>query len=328
MKLFKRKEQAVTTPVPAMQVTQTTQQEDVQKPKEVHFVTKLIFWLAFVSLLATTIPHVAWLYHEYEQGETTIINLGFTSVDFWWLVSYGVAISIDVLVAWLSFVKILGKSRTDDNVTWVFIGLLCALSWYCNYLYAMAHNPMQQIDIWSISLLGGLTTTGSITPVIVSAIPVFVVAYTFMFSKLASTTQLSSKELAAIASELEAVTVQKARIKSVKRRALVGSITGLVDSAKDVVQHTKEAVTSDATSSQSTQVDTVEESVQSLPVYTVTPIPVERNTGPIAAINGHSETQVLEIVHSGTNGHTNGIPVYTGVAKRKNHTNDSSNSQS
>src|SRR5712664_3122057 len=207
--------------------------------KRINVVTKVIFWLAFISLLATTLPHTAWVFYQYETGETTIIPLWFTSVDVWWFISFGVAIGIDALIAWLSFVKVLGKNKTDDSIVWLFIGLLCALSWYCNYLYAMAHNPVQKIDIWNIQLLGGLTTTGSITPVIISAIPLFVIAYTFMFSKLADSKGVTSQELAALANELEALNIQKSRIKQAKRKSLVGDINGVWDSAKEEVTHVK-----------------------------------------------------------------------------------------
>jgi hypothetical protein len=262
--------------------------------KRINVVTKGIFWLAFISLLATTIPHVAWCYHEYEQGETTILNLWFTSVDVWWLISFGVAIGIDALIAWLSFVKVLGKNRTDDNIVWVFIGLLCALSWYCNYLYAMAHNPIQKIDIWNISLLGGFTTTGSITPVIISAVPLFVIAYTFMFSKLADSKEITSQELAAIANELEAVTIQKARIKTAKRKSFVRDINGVWDSAKEVVTHVR------------TTQDTTE-----------TP-PSEQDTGPLVTVNPmttlsvytpETTTDSFETVPP-SNGHIDDIPIY------------------
>ncbi|HYT45713.1 MAG TPA: hypothetical protein VEP90_25535 [Methylomirabilota bacterium] len=258
--------------------------------KRINVVTKVIFWLAFISLLATSIPHIAWVFYQYETGETTRVTLWSISVDFWWLVSFGIAIGIDALIAWLSFVKVLGKNRSDDNVVWLFIGLLCALSWYCNYLYAMAHNPIQKIDIWNIPLVFGLTT-GSITPIIVSSVPVFVIGYTFMFSKIADTKEVTSQELAAIANELEALNIQKSRIKQAKRKSLVGDITGIVDSAKEVVTHVKDNHDIPKTVSD------------------------EQETGPIASVSQlvtytpETTTEGLETVLA-SNGHHADIPVY------------------
>jgi hypothetical protein len=272
--------------------------------KRINVVTKGIFWLAFISLLATTVPHTAWTFHEYETGEATMLNLWFTSVDIWWCISFGVAIGIDALIAWLSFVKVLGKSRADNNIVWLFIGLLCTLSWYCNYLYAMAHNPVQKIDIWNIQLLGGLTTTGSITPVIISAIPLFVIAYTFMFSKLADSKEITSQELAAMANELEALNIQKSRIKQAKRKSLVGDINGVWDSAREVVTHVK--ATKDISEAPEEE------------------MPKEQDTGPMVTITPMTSLEVytpeistdsLETVSSSNGHHT--LPIVRSKRRRE-----------
>jgi hypothetical protein len=263
--------------------------------KRINVVTKVIFWLAFISLLATTIPHLAWLYHEYETGETTTLNLWFTSVDLWWCISFGVAIGIDALIAWLSFVKVLGTTRTDDNVVWLFIGLLCALSWYGNYLYAMAHNPVQKIDIWNIQLLGGLTTTGSITPVIISAIPLFVIAYTFMFSKLADSKGGNLSRASRIANELEALNIQKSRIKQAKRKSLVGDINAVWDSAKEVVTHVRSTQdTTEAPKEQDTGPLVTLTAMDNLAVYTPETTTDSLETMPFQ--NGYAEN--IPIVRS------------------------------
>jgi len=137
-------------------------------------ITKVIIWLGFCSFLSISIPHVAWLYQVYEPSN-----------DFYAVVtSYGAAIGIDVMIAWLSFICASGKVL-DWVVTVVFILALCFLSQYANFLYAMAHNPIYNpSDVWNISVLGGLSTTGYLTPLIISAIPFFSLAYTFMLSRL------------------------------------------------------------------------------------------------------------------------------------------------
>ena len=80
-----------------------------------HRTTVAIFWIAFGSFLATSIPHVAWLYQSFEPQ------------DGWWygITSYGVAVGIDVMIGWLSFVQTMGRGR-EVWFTWVFIGLLAA----------------------------------------------------------------------------------------------------------------------------------------------------------------------------------------------------------
>jgi hypothetical protein len=199
-------------------------------------VTKFIFWIAFLAFLSTSIPHVAWLYHVYEpvgKGDTVIFG-----VSLWWVLCYAIAVGIDVLIAWLSFVQTMKKG---DFVTWIFIALLSILSWYANYLYDMSNNPVSHQNIWKITLLWGNTTTGAITPIIVSAVPVFVVAYTFMLSRIqTSSVSLSAEELKVQNDHEEKLLAEKVRQATLKRgarsSAIKGAITGIADVASFAIK--------------------------------------------------------------------------------------------
>lgn len=158
-------------------------------------VTRFIFWIAFMSFLCASIPHVAWIFFQFEQGTNDqVISLWSFQFNIWQGLSYLIALSIDALIMWLSFQLSIGKSKIDSGLTWTFIIILSALSWYCNWLYSIAHSPASHIDIWSLPLFGGLTTVGTFTPLLVSAFPVFSIGYTFMLSRL-SKASMTPEEL-------------------------------------------------------------------------------------------------------------------------------------
>ena len=187
-------------------------------------VTRVIFFLAFSSLLATTIPHVAWLYHAYEP--TSFI---------WWVISYGIAVGIDAMACWLMWTyAIVGKG--GKGVVWVFIALLVMLSWYANWLHSEAFNPAYTVNIWTIDLGFGITT-GFLTPVIVSAIPLFIIVYTFIYGKVAN---VKTETLEEKATRLEDEKVAKNRIRAATKGRLISRIgetlTQVIVEGKGVVK--------------------------------------------------------------------------------------------
>ena len=216
------------TSVEGQAVTQQT-----KRTKQVTGFVKVVLWFAFAAFLITSIPHVAWLYHEFERGESSTVF----GIDTWWVLSYMSAIGIDATVACLAYMLEIGVKKMSAGFIWVFTLLLISLSWYANFLYSMAHNPVQQSDVWGIQVLFGLTTTGYVTPVVISAAPVFVVAYTFMIQLVGDGNTLTSEELNKRAIEFENLQVAKERIRNAKRQAAISSITGVFDAGKAVVTH-------------------------------------------------------------------------------------------
>lgn len=237
-------------------------------------VTKLIFWLAFCAFLSVSIPHVAWMYHSYEPQDLPV----------WWVIAYAVAIGIDILVCWLSWVQSNGNTG-DKIVTWLFIGLLAALSWYANYLYSMVHNPAYQVRVWNIDLGFGITT-GQVTPVIVSAIPVFIIGYTYMLSKVnkADVKPKTALQLKAEADELQDAMREKQRIAALKRGGKVSALTGLFDAGKTVVNHVRKADESTEHNAAITEQDTTISETSAAPIFTSeNAAPAQVPTQPISA---------------------------------------------
>lgn len=188
-------------------------------------VTITIFWLGFLSFLATSVPHVAWLYRQYEPSHMVI----------WDVLSYAIAISIDVLIAWLSFVQTeVSKKKSAMITTWLFIAALCAISYYANYIYDMAHNPTLSVDVWSIHLFDSSITVASCTPLIVSALPVFVIAYTFMLNVVSNT---KSETLEEKATRLEKERAAKERIREASKGTVTNVLKGVISSVTEVVSY-------------------------------------------------------------------------------------------
>jgi hypothetical protein len=146
-------------------------------------VTRFLFWVAFVAFLGSSIPHVAWVYDQFEQGNQDV-SLAGVHVNGWYCLSILIAVGIDALVAWLSFQLAVGKGKSNACMTWTFILTLSSLSWYCNWIYSVAHSPAAHVNVWAIALFWGLTTTGTLTSWLVSAFPVFSIGYTFMLSRM------------------------------------------------------------------------------------------------------------------------------------------------
>jgi hypothetical protein len=180
-------------------------------------VTKVLIWLGFISFLSSSIPHVAYVFHAFEGTDTstfglTVLGFNLFTVDKWWFLSYLEAISIDVLIAWLSHVLTSGKAMTDKGIGYTFIVILVTISWFFNWIYAKSHAPIDT-GIWSHSLIWGLVQMRTVTPIITSALPVFAIGYAVMLSKLTNTVT---------ADELKAHLEEKKQIADIKRQFSVG----------------------------------------------------------------------------------------------------------
>jgi hypothetical protein len=206
-------------------------------------ITKWLFWAAFGVFLAVSIPHIAWCFRQYEPDDAIWwVNI------CWNVLAYAYAIAIDAVIAWLSHIQsVVGaaahKSKGDQVLTWCFLLALVALSWYFNWVFALAHDPAvpRGWNVWSYQLTdqwGSIApiTIGQLTPVLISALPVFIIAYTFILSKVAQMKALAAKSLAELereADEAEQRAQAERRIKDARRGK------SLIERAKDV---SKEAI--------------------------------------------------------------------------------------
>lgn len=207
----------------------TTENTSVDS-KDIHvtWFVRVPLYIAFFGFLLTSIPHVAWLYHAFEEPSIDIVVGHVNSLIF----SYMVAIGIDVTIAVLSVLMDIGAKRGNAFVVYAFVALLGALSWYANYLYVMAHDPVHQANVWNITLFRDVTT-GYLTPIIISAVPIFVLAYTFILGFI-SGKSVSSEDLTAQADALEKTADAQARIRQARLKNRSGVAIDTVNSVKGV----------------------------------------------------------------------------------------------
>jgi hypothetical protein len=103
---------------------------------------RYFFWIAFAVFLAASIPHVAYFFASFEPTD------GPEGI-WWWVVSYAIAISIDVtvyLLSWTAFRRY-RKYRTAKAVWqhWLLITICTVFSWIVNWAYARQfHNAMAE----------------------------------------------------------------------------------------------------------------------------------------------------------------------------------------
>lgn len=203
-----------------------------------HKVLQGFFWIAFAAFLSASIPHVAYFFRAYEPMDAARDML-------WWIVSYGIAISIDVTIFLLSMtVAGLQRQRKAAGLiisVWVFIIGLAALSWFINYKYAEHFINSGMVSPTSVTL-PMLGTIADVNPIIASMFQVLAIAYTWISDKIAADEKpKSAAELKAEADELEQALQEKQRIAALKRGGKVIALTGMFDAGKTLVNHIRAA---------------------------------------------------------------------------------------
>lgn len=168
----------------------------------------LLYWGSYATFQLNSIPHIAWVFHEYDEKSVNGIN-GF----FLWAFAYAAALAIDVTIGWLGHVIALSDLKTRWYEKWLYIGFLIGLSsisWYFNWVFEMAHSPVVfngVTAVWDISLIDQLSsmsqpTVGTITPILLSAMCVFVLSYTSILGKINQTAKQQAKSIPDLVKEL------------------------------------------------------------------------------------------------------------------------------
>ncbi len=157
---------------------------------------KYFFWIAFAVFLAASIPHVAYFFASFEpsQGPTGV---------WWWVVSYAIAISIDVtvyLLSWTAFQRY-RRFRTARAVWqhWLLIVMCTVFSWVVNWAYA---KQFHSVTMLSSAESAAPWLTG-VFPFMASAFPLLGIVYTMMAETISET---STEENQGKAQQLSALT--------------------------------------------------------------------------------------------------------------------------
>ncbi|GHO94785.1 hypothetical protein KSF_048330 [Reticulibacter mediterranei] len=174
---------------------------------------KYFFWIAFAVFLAASIPHVAYFFASFEPTN------GPEGV-WWWVVSYAIAISIDVtvyLLSWTAFQRY-RKYRTARAVWqhWLLITMCTIFSWAVNWAYAKQfHNGVMLSSAESAA--PWLT---NVFPFMASAFPLLGIVYTMMAETITETAAEEKKDKAVQISALSELAKQTQLPVATLRRAL------------------------------------------------------------------------------------------------------------
>jgi hypothetical protein len=205
---------------------------------------KYFFWIAFAVFLAASIPHVAYFFASFEpsQGPTGV---------WWWVVSYAIAISIDVtvyLLSWTAFQRY-RRFRTARAVWqhWLLIVMCTVFSWVVNWAYA---KQFHSVTMLSSAESAAPWLTG-VFPFMASAFPLLGIVYTMMAETISET---STEEKQGKAQQLSALT-ELARQTSLPIATLRRALTsGSRFSASNLL-----SITNKAEAGQTTQEGTIDQ---------------------------------------------------------------------
>lgn len=189
------------------------------------------FWFSFGAFLAASIPHVAYFFRAYEPLEPTKDWL-------WWIVSFGIAVSIDVTIFLLSMtVASLHRQKKGGGLicsVWVFIVGLALLSWYINYKYAQHFMDTHMVSATSIVIPLWGKKIADINPIIASMFQALAIAYTWISDKIAADEKPKTiEELQKEADELERRTQYQARIDRLRREQSSRKRQGILGDMKE-----------------------------------------------------------------------------------------------
>jgi hypothetical protein len=156
---------------------------------------QFVLWLAFAAFLFASLPHVAYFFASFEPESNGQVD------GYWWLVSYALAIGIDVTSFLLSLNVAIKMRRATSGLAgipkiaatigvvvthWPFILLLVGFSWLVNFEHAKEfHSSMLALaENADINLLFWNGKLADLNPIIASAFPVLAVAYTGMSDRI------------------------------------------------------------------------------------------------------------------------------------------------
>lgn len=209
---------------------------------------KVALFGAFIVCLYVSIPHLAWVFYSWEQVNPTQdspISIALFGIDILttkqgWLNAYLQAMSIDVIIAFLSITLTNSKDKTHTGIGYTFVTLLIALSWFFNWLYAKDHAPVNA-GIWSHTEVWGLVHLDTLTAIITSALPVFALAFTVMIDVLTGE-KITADQIEAKAIEEEKKNTSLKRLRKAKEERQAETISRVFRLAQNVKKNGKSLI--------------------------------------------------------------------------------------
>jgi hypothetical protein len=170
---------------------QRDEQQNAPASNAFNIALQIALWTAFGAFLLASLPHVAYFFAAHEPEDNGQV------ADYWWFVSYALAVAIDVTAFLLSLNVAIKMRRATEGLPWYqrilpalgvvvthwpFILMLVGFSWLVNFEHAKQFQS-DMLDLAGqvqINLLIWRGTLHDLNPMIASAFPVLAVAYTGM----------------------------------------------------------------------------------------------------------------------------------------------------
>jgi hypothetical protein len=186
----------------------------------------ILFTLAYTAFMSVSIPKIGAIFLLY-SGEHSLI---------WVIASYGAAITIDALIGFLTYST---TSKKRDWYTqlgiWLFVLIFAGYSFYLNWIYDLLHLPPAN-TVWELpSLIPGWNTQ-QLTTVLVSAIPLGILAFTLIARLIREEKNVVSlDDLRSQVLEIKERTVLHQQISDATMERNVARAKGWISAGKEVL---------------------------------------------------------------------------------------------
>ncbi len=250
---------------------------------------RYFFWIAFAVFLAASIPHVAYFFASFEPTD------GPEGI-WWWVVSYAIAISIDVtvyLLSWTAFRRY-RKYRTAKAVWqhWLLITICTVFSWIVNWAYARQFHNASMLS----SAESAAPWLVNVFPFMASAFPLLGIVYTMMAETVTEAEAEDKQRKMARSNLLSEISKQTQLPVDTLRRALIGGTTVTQD---ELSRPKEENQPSEVSSERAVAPATGREIANAI---TGQVIAIENSTGtrsrttrPVAAVSSERHTDKLQL---------------------------------
>lgn len=282
---------------------------DVEVSNFAQGVLQFVLWVGFAGFLFASLPHVAYFFAAFEPETNGSVN------DYWWTVSYILAIAIDVTSFFLSFNVAIKMRRATAGLPWYqkiipailvflahwpFILLLVGFSWLVNFEHAKQfHSSMLDVaEQAQINLLIWQGKLLDLNPIIASAFPVLAVAYTGMADRIGDerrggTVKEDVKDDVQVVAGTVNPIQQNVQPQAIDIEAILNTMQAMnAQNLQAMQQMTQQSLQVTIEQFTKVTVQAVKETVQALPAYT----PAKALPEPKQTMSSEQNTDEIEAV--------------------------------
>jgi hypothetical protein len=271
---------------------QRDEQQAAPESNAFNIALQIALWTAFGAFLLASLPHVAYFFAAHEPEDNGQV------ADYWWFVSYALAVAIDVTAFLLSLNVAIKMRRATAGLPWYqkilpalgvilthwpFILMLVGFSWLVNFEHAKQFQS-DMLDLAGqvqINLLIWRGTLHDLNPMIASAFPVLAVAYTGM----ADTIRHDHKQCAPVVAQQTQAPASHKPEPSDLEKILTTMQAMNAQNLQAMQQMTQQSLNVTIEQFTRVTVEAVREVVEALPVYSPAQLPAPDQSEQTEGVN-------------------------------------------